>query len=50
MILKGGSPNLLDALGKIPRASRLSDPVHPVAIAMERQKTVPEVQIIEGLP
>src|SRR4030067_332697 len=24
MILKGGSPNLLDALGKIPRASRES--------------------------
>ena len=29
---------------------KLSDPAHPVAIAMERQKTVPEVQIIEGLP
>jgi hypothetical protein len=28
----------------------LSDSAHPVAIAMERQKTVPEVRIIEGLP
>jgi hypothetical protein len=27
----------------------LSDPKHPVAIAMERQKTVEEVRIIEGL-
>lgn len=27
----------------------LSDPKHPVAIAMERQKTVKEVRIIEGL-
>jgi len=26
-----------------------SNPAHPVAIAMERQKTVPEVRIIEGL-
>jgi hypothetical protein len=28
----------------------LSDPKHPVSIAMEKQKTVPEVRIIEGLP
>jgi len=28
----------------------LSNPAHLVAIAMERQKTVPEVRIIEGLP
>jgi hypothetical protein len=28
----------------------LSDPKHPLAIAMERQKTVKEVRIIEGLP
>jgi len=27
----------------------LSDPSHPVSIAMARQKTVPEVRIIEGL-
>ena len=27
----------------------LSNPNHPVAIAMERQKTVKEVRIIEGL-
>ena len=27
----------------------LSDPKHPVSIAMERQKTVKEVRIIEGL-
>ena len=27
----------------------LSDPKHPVSIAMEKQKTVPEVRIIEGL-
>jgi hypothetical protein len=26
------------------------DPKHPVSIAMEKQKTVPEVRIIEGLP
>ena len=29
--------------------NELSHPAHPVAIAMERQKTVPEVRIIEGL-
>lgn len=28
----------------------LSDPKHPVSIAMERQKTVKEVRIIEELP
>ena len=28
----------------------LSDPKHPVSIAMEKMKTVPEVRIIEGLP
>jgi hypothetical protein len=28
----------------------LSDPKHPVSITMEKQKTVPEVRIIEGLP
>jgi len=28
----------------------LSDPKHPVSIAMEKQKTVPEVRIIEGMP
>jgi len=28
----------------------ISDPKHPVYIAMEKQKTVPEVRIIEGLP
>ena len=28
----------------------ISDPKHPVSIAMEKQKTVPEVRIIEGLP
>lgn len=28
----------------------LSNPKHPVSIAMERQKTVKEVRIIEGLP
>lgn len=28
----------------------LSDPKHPVSIAMEKQKMVPEVRIIEGLP
>jgi hypothetical protein len=28
---------------------KLSDPKHPVSIAMERQKTVKEVRIIEGL-
>lgn len=28
----------------------LSDPKHPVSIAMEKQKNVPEVRIIEGLP
>jgi len=28
----------------------LSDPKHPVSIAMEKQKAVPEVRIIEGLP
>ena len=27
----------------------LSDPAHPVSIAMEKQKTVPEVRIIEGI-
>ena len=27
----------------------LSDPKHPVSMAMEKQKTVPEVRIIEGL-
>jgi len=27
----------------------LSDPEHPVSIAMARQKTIPEVRIIEGL-
>ena len=27
----------------------LSDPAHPVSIAMEKMKTVPEVRIIEGL-
>lgn len=27
----------------------LSDPKHPVAVAMERQKTVKKVRIIEGL-
>lgn len=27
----------------------LSDPAHPVSIAMEKIKTVPEVRIIEGL-
>ncbi|HBM15389.1 MAG TPA: hypothetical protein DD381_03455 [Lentisphaeria bacterium] len=27
----------------------LSDPNHPVSIAMERQKSVPEIRIIEGL-
>ncbi len=29
--------------------TELSDPNHPVAIAMEKQKAVPEVRIIEGL-
>jgi len=28
----------------------LSDPKHPASIAMEKQKMVPEVRIIEGLP
>ena len=28
----------------------LSNPIHPVTIAMEKQKTVSEVRIIEGLP
>ena len=28
----------------------LSDPKHPVSIAMEKQKLVPEIRIIEGLP
>ena len=28
----------------------LSSPNHPVSIAMERQKTIPEIRIIEGLP
>ena len=28
---------------------KLSDPTHPVSIAMEKLKTVPEVRIIEGL-
>lgn len=27
----------------------LSDPQHPVSIAMEKMKTIPEVRIIEGL-
>ncbi|MEN6624002.1 MAG: hypothetical protein ABFD50_20955 [Smithella sp.] len=27
----------------------LSDPRHPVSIAMAKQKTIPEVRIIEGL-
>ena len=27
----------------------LSDPGHPVSMAMEKMKTVPEVRIIEGL-
>jgi hypothetical protein len=27
----------------------LSDPAHPVSIAIEKMKTVPEVRIIEGL-
>jgi hypothetical protein len=29
---------------------KLSNPNHPVSIAMERQKTIPEIRIIEGLP
>jgi hypothetical protein len=29
--------------------NELSDPKHPVAIAMERQKLVKEVRIIEGV-
>ena len=29
---------------------KLSDPNRPISIAMEKQKTVPEVRIIEGLP
>ena len=28
----------------------LSDPKHPVASALERQQTVPDVRMIEGLP
>lgn len=28
----------------------LSNPNHPVSIAMEKQKTIPEIRIIEGLP
>ena len=27
----------------------LSDPAHPVSIAIEKMKTVPEIRIIEGL-
>jgi hypothetical protein len=30
--------------------AKLSHPMHPVAIAMERRKTMPEVRIIEGSP
>jgi hypothetical protein len=30
------------------RDKELSDPKHPVNIAMEKMKTVPEVRIIEG--
>lgn len=28
---------------------KLSDPNHPVYLAMEKQKTIPEIRIIEGL-
>jgi hypothetical protein len=30
-------------------SKELSDPAHPVSVAMEKMKTVPEVRIIEGL-
>jgi hypothetical protein len=37
-------------LATIERVYReLSDPVHPVSIAMEKMKEVEEVKIIEGL-
>jgi hypothetical protein len=38
----------LEVIEKV--CKELSHPKHPVAIAMEKQKTVPEVRIIEGLP
>ena len=37
----------LQTIDKIYR--ELSNPSHPIAIAMEKMKTVPEVRIIEGL-
>lgn len=37
----------LDVIEKVYR--ELSDPSHPVSIAMEKMKTIPEVRIIEGL-
>jgi len=37
----------LEVIGKVDQ--ELSDEKHPVSIAMARQKTVPEVRIIEGL-
>ena len=37
----------LKAINKV--CKELSDPKHLVSIAMEKQKTVPEVRIIEGL-
>lgn len=39
-----------DELAVIQKVYReISNPSHPVAIAMEKMKTVPEVRIIEGL-
>lgn len=38
----------LEVIDKVHK--ELSDPKHPVSIAMEKQKTVSEVRIIEGLP
>ena len=38
----------LEVIEKV--CKELSDPKHPVSITMEKQKTVPEVRIIEGLP
>ncbi|MDP2854868.1 MAG: hypothetical protein Q8O28_11570 [Smithellaceae bacterium] len=38
---------LLEVIEKVYK--ELSDPRHPISIAMARQKTIPEVRIIEGL-
>jgi len=47
MMIDWSDKKKLEVIEKVYK--KLSDEKHPVSVAMARQKTIPEIRIIEGL-